>query len=176
MRNTRLSDFKSKKSSYFKSLGNIQFSSRKETDYIAYRSYEALPKKLKEFLKEDKRQIIKTTSNLVNVSGESGLDVYQALKALAENRYSKVYSEQKKEVWDLFKKEETSVYNHYNSYIYRLGYSASKYWFENVKFSNVEGSLVTTSLELPVKMKGTIYTTLEIIYDYSTHFLQAIMY
>ena len=176
MRNTRLSDFKSKKSSYFKSLGNIQFSSRKEADYITHRSYEALPKKLKKMLEEDKRQLVKIVSHLVDISGEEGVDVYGALKSQAESRYNALYSPQKKEIWDLFKKEEASVYNHYNSYIYRLGYSASKYWFENVKFQNVEGSLVTTSLELPVKMKGTIYSTLEIIYDYSTHFLQAIMY
>ena len=176
MKNTRLSDFKSKKSSYFKSLGKIQFSSRKEADYITHRSYEALPKKLKEMIEKDKKQLIKIVSHLVDISGEEGVDVYGALMSQAESRYNTLYSPQKKEIWDLFKKEETSVYNHYNSYVYRLGYSASKYWFENVKFSNVEGSLVTTSLELPNKGRGVSYSTLEIIYDYSTHFLQAIMY
>ena len=176
MKNMRLSDFKSKKSSYFKSLGNIQFYSRKEADYITYRSYEALPKKLKEMLKEDKKQTIQTISHLVNISGEEGVDVYQALKAVAQQRYNKVYSDQKKEIWDLFKAEETSVYNHYNSYIYRLGYSASKYWFENVKFTNLEKSLVTTILELPNKGKGVSYSILEIVYDYSTHFIEAVMY
>ena len=176
MKNTRLSDFKSKKSNYFKSLGKIQFTSRKEADYIAYRSYEALPKRLKEFLKKDKKQTIQTVAHLVNISGEEGIDVYQALKEVAKQRYNRTYSHQKKEVWDIFKKEETSVYNHYNSYVYRLGYSASKYWFENVKFTNLEKSLVTTILELPNKGKGVSYSTLEIVYDYSTHFLQAIMY
>lgn len=177
MINMRLSDFKKKSNKYFQNLGNIQNTSRKITDYITHKSYEALPKKLKEFLEPDRRQIIKITSNLVDVSGEEGIDVYKALKAQAQQRYNRVYTPQKKLIWDQFKKVEKQVYNHYNTYMYRLGYSASKYWFENVEFSSLDKTMVTTILTLPEKLTGEVkYSILEIIYDYSDFYIEALMY
>lgn len=177
MKSLRLSDLRKRSNNYFKRIGKVGYKSKKASQYIAERSYDALSKKLKEYIKEEKQQLIKLASNLVSAaSEEDGVDVYQAIKSYALNRYNRVYSPQKKEIWELFKSIETAVYNHYNTYVYRLGYSASKYWFENVKFTNIEGSLVTTKLELPYKAQGTVYKMLEIIYDYSSHYFEAFMY
>ena len=176
MKNMQLSNLRKRKSAYFKKLGDVRFESKKISDYISKRSYEALPKRLKEYVKDEKEQLVKIISNLISSSGEEGIDVYKAIKSYASNKFDKVYSTQKKEVWESFKAMESSVYYHYNSYIYRLGYSASKYWFENVDFTNIEGSLVTTELELPKKINGVIYNTLEIIHDFSTGYTEAFMY
>ena len=164
MKNMQLSKLKKRKTNYFKKIGKVTYENRKTSDYLAKRSYEALPKR------------IKIISHLVEASSEEGVDVYQAIKSYASNKFDRVYNTQKKTVWESFKAMESSVYYKYNSYIYRLGYSASKYWFENVEFTNIEGSLVTTQLKLPSKASGVIYDTLEIIHDFSTGYTEAMMY
>lgn len=176
MRSYSLKYLKTRSTDYFKKIGKVTYKTNKLSEYITKKSYEALPKRLKKYVEEDKDKILKIVSNLSKISGEEGVDIYQSIKTYAEFKYNKTYSKQKKEIWELFKKVESSVYNHYNSYVYRLGYSASKYWFENVQFSNLDGSLVTTRLLLPPKAGGTIYNVLEIIYDYSSHYFEALMY
>ena len=176
MKNMQLSKLRKRSLNYFKKIGKVKYESKKISDYIANKSYEALSKTLKSYIKEEKSQIVKLVTNLISTSGDEGIDVYQAIKSYASNRYNKTHSMQKSEIWEAFKARESSVYYKYNSYIYRLGYSASRYWFENVTFTNLDGSLVTTELVLPTKTSGTIYNTLEIIYNYSDGYIEAMMY
>ena len=176
MKNMQLSKLKQRKTNYFKKIGNVTFESRKLSDYLAKRTFEALPKRLKEFVKEEKQQLIKNISHLIGVSGDEGINIYEAMTTYATKRYERTYTNRKQEIWDSFKTMESSVYYKYNSYIYRLGYSASKYWFENVEFTNIEGSLVTARLKLPSKASGVVYDTLEIIHDFSDFYTEAMMY
>lgn len=176
MRSMRLSDLRKRSNKYFKNIGKLSSRTKQRTaEYVAKRSYEALPTRLKKYVDEPE-QIIKVTANLVKSSGEDGVDIFQAIKSYAQTRYNDVYSVQKKEVWNQFRVLESAVYNHFNTYMYRLGYSASKYWFENVIFTNRGGSVITATLELPEKMSGIKYTALEILYDYSGVSLSAYMY
>ena len=171
----RLNDLKKRSNRYFTKLGTISSKTgRRTAEYIAKRSYEALPKRIKQYI-DDPEQIIKVTANLVGQSGEQGVNLYKAIRSYAQSSFNRVYSIQKKELWNEFRVMESAVYNHYNTYMYRLGFSASKYWFENVVFSNKGGSVVTATLELPSKA-GVSYTALEIVYDYSGVSLQAYMY
>lgn len=174
MRGMRLSELRKRSNKYFKKIGTISSRTGKRTaEYIAKRSYEALPKRWREYV-EDPGQIIKVLSNTVKQSGETGVDVYKAMRSYAESRYNRVYSIQKRELWNQFRVLESPVYNHFNTYMYRLGYSASKYWFENVELTNKGGSVVTATLYLPQKA-GKSYTVLEMLYDYSGTYLNAYM-
>lgn len=178
MRSMRLSDLRKRSNKYFTKLGTISPRTGKRTaEYIARRSYESLPKRIKENVSDfDRERWIKTAAHSLQYSGDQGMDLYAAIKEAAETTYKKVYSSQKKEVWNQFRVLESAVYNHFNTYMYRLGYSASKYWFENVVFTNRNGSVITATLELPEKMSGIKYTALEILYDYSGVSLSAYMY
>ena len=73
-------------------------------------------------------------------------------------------------LWRRFKTDAntSAVYNKFNSYMYRNGYSASRYWFENVELKPMWKSIITASCELPSQTKGVRYDTLEIEYDYSS--------
>lgn len=176
MKNMQLSKLRKRSLNYFKKIGKVKYESKKISDYIANKSYEALSKTLKSYIKEEKEQIIKLASALIATSGDEGADVYGAIKQRAKDVYKKIHSDQKIQLWEAFKARESSVYYKYNSYIYRLGYSASRYWYENVTFTNIDGPLVTTELVLPTKTSGTIYNTLEIIYNYSDGYIEAMMY
>lgn len=175
MRSMRLSDLRKRSNKYFSKIGVISSRTGKRTaEYIAKRSYESLPKKLKEYI-DDPKQTMKVITNMVSISGDQGVDVYKAIRSYAQNRYNRVYSVQKQELWNQFRVLESSVYFHFNTYMYRLGYSASKYWYENVVITNKGGSVIKAVLELPSK-PGKSYTALEMLYDYSGTYLQAYMY
>lgn len=177
MKNMQLSKLRKRNTNYFKKIGKVKYESKKVSDYIANKSYEALSKTLKKYVEGEKEQLIRMVSNMIAVSGDEGVDVFKAIKAHAQKTYEQVHSIQKTKLWATFRVRESSVYYKYNSYMYRLGYSASSYWFENVKFEQLEGSLVVATLTLPNKTSGIIYNTLEIIYDYSgDYFMEANMY
>ena len=65
-----------------------------------------------------------------------------------------------------FRNELPDVYAKYNSYMYRQGYSASKYFYDNAK-REVDGSMVIVTLDLPRNAKTINYNTLTIIVYYS---------
>lgn len=177
MRSMRLSDLRKRSNRFFTKLGNVSPKTSKRTaEYIARRSYEALPKYLKKDIDTfDKERWILTSAHSLQYSGKEGMNIYAAVRRAAEDRYKRIYSVQKQELWNQFRVLESSVYFHFNTYMYRLGYSASKYWYENVVITNKGGSVIKAVLELPSK-PGKSYTALEMLYDYSGTYLQAYMY
>ena len=176
MRSMRLSELRKRSNKYFKKIGNVSSRTGKRTaEYIAKRSYEALPKRWKEYVsKDDEKRFIKMIAHALPYSGEKGINIFDAMKQAVREPYKRIYTSQKRELWNNFRVLESAVYNHFNTYMYRLGYSASKYWFENVEFSNKGGSVVTATLYLPQKA-GKSYTVLEMLYDYSGTYLNAYM-
>lgn len=179
MKRMRLSDLAGRSNKYFKKLGKVNYrTSERASRYIAKRSIEALPKKYQKFVEQDKEKYINLlVHNLKYSQAEGGFNFYKAIENVAETSYRKVYSKQKQEIWNEFRTMESAVYNHFNTYMYRLGYSASKYWFENVKFESIDGTSVHTELELPPKAFGVKYTKLVVDYRYSGgYFIQAYMY
>lgn len=179
MKRMRLSDLTKRSNKYFRKFGKVKYGTSERTSrYIARRTFESLPKRYRQFIEEDKDKYINLlVHNLKYSQAEGGMDFYKAIEEAGRDKYKKIYSTQKRELWNEFRTMESAVYNHFNTYMYRLGYSASKYWFENVKFESIDGTSVHTELELPPKAFGVKYTKLIIDYRYSGgYFIQAYMY
>lgn len=54
----------------------------------------------------------------------------------------------KRDLYKLFRELEPQVYSRYNSYMYRNGYSASKYFYDNAQIT-VKGKINIADLDLP---------------------------
>ena len=79
-------------------------------------------------------------------------------------------------LFKILKSEWRSVYNHYNTYIYGLGYSAAEYFYNPDNSSlNQYGSSITITVNLPSKARGISYDTLTLEYDFSNEFSYAEM-
>lgn len=79
-------------------------------------------------------------------------------------------------LYKIFKSEWTSVYNHYNTYVYGLGYSSADYFYNpNNSSLTQQGSNITMNLSLPNKSRGTYYDALIIEYDFSQEYSYAQM-
>lgn len=177
MKNTPLRELRKKRDAYFRKIGIVTPGRRKKStiEYIVERTYEALPKGLKGYI-DDKAQIIKVVTNTIIQSGNAGqMNPYEALKQFAQYRQKKSGDNTKAFLYKRFKEETASVYNKYNTYVYRLGYSSAKFFMENAAMSQ-EGSLITAILKLPPKTNGITYEELYIEYDFSGHFFDAQMY
>lgn len=178
MKNTPLSNLRKKHAAYFRRIGVVQagrYTRRSRIEYIVQRSYDALPKKLKQYI-DDPEQAIQVTTNLIMQSGSEGqVNPYEALRQVAVYRQKKSGDNTRAYIWARFRSEQPSVYAKFNSYMYRQGYSASGYWFDNVALSQ-EGSHIEAICELPAKASGVAYFVLEIEYDFSGHELDAYLY
>lgn len=177
MKNTPLSELRKKQNAYFRKIGILKPGRRRKRtiEYIVERTYEALPKKLKEYI-DDRNQIVSVITNTIIQSGNAGqMNPYEALKQYAQYRQKKSGDNSKAYIYKRFREEATSVYNKYNSYVYRLGYSSARYFMENATISQ-EGSVITATLELPAKASGIVYEELHIEYDFSGQYLEAHMY
>ena len=165
MKSLRLRDLRNKPNRYFRDFGNIQLGQKtsiKALEYLAERSFEALPSKLKKYVQRDKQQIIDTTAHSILVDGAKGQwNAYEAIKQQAEFRYKSSGDKTKDAVWRIFKEQASEVYNHYNTYVYRLGSSARNWFMENFDYTQ-QGSILMIYVELPIKMTGTIYKQLYI--------------
>lgn len=177
MKNTPLRELRRKHNAYFKRIGIVQPGRRRRStiEYIVQRSYEALPKGLKEYI-EDPEQAIKVTTNLIMQSGSEGqVNPYEALRQTALYRQKKSGDNTRQFIWNRFREEESSLYNKFNSYMYRQGYSARNYWFDNVALDQ-HGSIIRAICELPTKPQGVSYDVLDIEFDFSGQELTAGLY
>lgn len=171
MRNMQLDKLKRHSDKYFKTkIGIVKPDkfTRREIRYITKRSYQALTKEQKKYI-ENPSQIIENIVNQIVVSGEVGkINPFNALKQYSQQRQRETNPriEFAKETFAMFRQEYPSLYAKYNSYMYRLGYSSANYFYENAEW-NARGSVVTATLELPTKLSGVVYETLEITRDAS---------
>lgn len=134
---------------------------------LVAKAFYSLTKKEMQMI-DNPEQIIKTVTNLIWADSQLSLSPYQAISAYAKQRGRLNKMGTKMDIWKMFRTdgETRSVYNKFNSYMYRNGYSASKYWFDNVTIK-IDRSVVFAICELPTKTKGVNYSTLEIEYNYS---------
>ena len=172
MRNTPLSKLRKKKTNYFRRIGIVRKGRRRKTtiEYIVRRSYEALPKNLKEYI-EDPEQAIKQLSHMINL-GYENINPYEALRQAANYTKRKSGDNTKQFIWNRFRTERASQYNSLNAAMYRAGYSARNYFIENVVYTQ-SGSEITAYCELP---RTTKYSMLEIIYDFSGQYFDAFLF
>ena len=176
MKNTPLSELRKKSLQYFRKVGIVQGDKRrsKSIKYIVERSYDALPKGLKEYI-EDAEQIRAKVYNLIMAEGKSGeVEPYNALKQYAMDRKKRSGDNTKEYIYKRFRQEVPKVYSKYNSYVYRLGFSSAQYFKEKAELSQ-EGSIVHVEVELPKKESGVVYNYLYINYDFSSDYIDAKM-
>lgn len=67
------------------------------------------------------------------------------------------------------------LYSWYNSFMYRNGFSASEYFYQNATYTSTGGRTATVIVPLP-KGKRTQYEFLEIEIDWSSNELEAYRY
>lgn len=169
MKNLRLSDLRKKSNKYFKKIGTFSAKNKRRTsvEYIVSRTFEALPKYLKEALEKDKTQYIQSiTNNIIVLGDENKIDPYKALISIG--KFQSGRTSQAKNVFSRFRNETPEVYSKYNSYMYRLGFSASQYFYSKAEW-NSRGSIITINLELPKKDTGVYYEYLTITLDMSNN-------
>lgn len=174
MKNMPLSKIRRKPKSFFRRMGSIQKGRRRQStiEYLVRQSYEALPRGLKEYI-EDPQQAVESLTHMI--TGDYSIDPYKALKEAAIYTKRKSGDNTRQFVWNRFRAEESALYNKFNSYMYRQGYSARNYWFDNMSYE-IEGSWIKTYCELPERGKGVQYNVLEIDYDFSGNELNAYLY
>lgn len=170
MKNTRLNK------RYYQSVKISAGRKKRETiESIVRKSYESLPKKYKTMI-EDPELIINVTTNLIWADKGIKISPYAAIKSYAQQRGRMQKMGTKYDLWKSFRTdpETSAVYNKFNSYMYRHGYSASNYWFENVELK-IERSVIYATCNLPNTGKGVRYDSLEIEFDYSGGEISAYM-
>jgi hypothetical protein len=186
MKNMQLNKLVKRSDKYFKKLGVVtpEGKNKKTIEYIVRRSYEALPKRLKEFIENPERNIKVLTNTIIQAGRGGELKPYQAFVELAKNKQRSSYYGTKRDIFREFRVQEPALYAKYNSYMFRRGYSSTKYWFDNVGIT-LDGKIARTICELPsldLKPKKTagrprgFYSALEIQYDLSTGRITAYMY
>lgn len=176
MKNTPLSELRKKSLQYFRKIGIVRGDGRrkKSIEYIAQKSYEALPKNLKKYI-EDAEQIKTNVYNTIMASGKSGeVEPYNALKRYAMDRKKRSGDNTKEYIYKRFRQEVPNVYSKYNSYVYRLGFSSAQYFKEKAELSQ-EGSIVNVKVKLPEKTSGVVYDYLYIYFDFSGDYIDAVM-
>ena len=176
-----LRQLKKKPKKYFRNLGAINRGRKKKTTirYIVERAYDALPKGFRRTAADKKTLLIENLVNRIWYEGNEAIyDPYKALYDAARQTYLHGgHGETLEKVWYRFRTECPSQYAHYNTYMYRLGYSASGWYYRNGTYK-VSGSIVTVTVELPEKSSGKAYEILEIVADMSdsSPFTEAHMY
>ena len=176
MKNMPLSELRKKSLQYFRKIGIVRGDGRrkKSIEYIVQKSYEALPKGLKKYV-EDPEQAKSAVYNSIMASGSSGeIEPYNALKQYAADRKKKSGDNTKEYIYKRFREELPAVYSKYNSYVYRLGFSAAQYFKEKAELSQ-DGSIVNVKVKLPKKESGVVYDYLYINFDFSGDYIDAKM-
>lgn len=121
--------------------------------------FNALPKYIKEPLKEDKNKYISTIARQM-LQIEKSFQPYNVFKQLSQFQSGR--TPQALTIYSRFRNEAPRVYSAYNSYMFRRGYSAAQYFYKNAEFS-ADGSVIDVYLDLP----DGKYSLLHILIDMS---------
>lgn len=184
MKNLRYTNLKKRKDNWYKNLGTIETKNKstKTLEYIAKRSYEALPKRYKRYLDNPDFEI-KNAAMMAKYSSE-GFDFYNAMLSKIERNPNFSWLKNRQKLWNEFRirAETKKVYERYMSYMYRRGINGTQYWYDNVEFTSISSSYVYTELKIPDapgfeegKKNVVFYTALYIYYDYSGLRIEASM-
>ena len=172
MKSLRLSDLRKRSNKWFRNYGEVRYSGRtteKQMRYFIERSFDALPKKYQRYLMPEKERQIEKALRLIMADGEYGhYNAYLALISQAKSSYKAGHGESIDVIYKIFRTMAPSVYAKYNSYIYRLGYSASQYFKENMDYTT-DRNMWDITLDLPYKAQGTVYNQLYIRIAWTGH-------
>lgn len=147
-------------------------------DYSVIKAFEELPKYMKEGIDIQRAAALISKDIQLGYNIDKNTGEVKKAKEIVRSYAGAVYRRTGKgtlrDVYKRFRNESSNVYSKYNTYIYRLGYSASQYFYENAEISQ-EGSLISIVVGLPEK-EGISYSILLIEYDYSGGEFVANMY
>lgn len=135
---------------WFKKVGNVEGSVNlpyEVRELIARKSIEAIPKKIRRYMEQDTELLAKKTA-MMSTSTDN-YDFYASLYSQGESSIARRWYDNKKRVWDAFKRQRPDVYNAYNAWMYRHNKSGVVYWFDNVEFDELGAhGLVSTTLNV----------------------------
>lgn len=170
MKSLPLSELRKKSNKWYKNYGVIDYDKSytlKRLKYMAERSYEALPNRLKKYIEKDR--VIETTAHSIIVDGEVGKwDMYESMLSQAETAYKMSGDKTAEFIFKQFRLQRPDVYAKYNSYVYRLGHSSAKWFVEHFDY-DVKQYYLYATIELPIKTKGKIYTELNLTFRYDAY-------
>lgn len=135
------------------------------------KAMESLPKWQQDFF-DDKEYVIKTSAYAHDIGYDYNPKTgkrytpRQFLYAQIKSHVTHSLQATKRDIYKKFRLEETQLYAKYNSYMFRTGNSAQKYFIENCTIT-VSGSVVSCTVDLPLGKKVS-YSELVLEYDYST--------
>ncbi|MEG2914917.1 MAG: hypothetical protein RR839_00560 [Oscillospiraceae bacterium] len=134
---------------------------------IVERAYNALPKALKAY-ESNKTARINNAIHTIIASGTMGnFKPKTAFRQSLEAERKMTGYGTKKLLYTEFRTGMFSnVYNAYNTYVYRLGFSSAKYFYDNAEISQ-SGSVIEATVKLPPKSNGTSYDILYLEYNFS---------
>lgn len=134
---------------------------------IVERAYNTLPKSLKAY-ESNKTARINTAIHTIIASGTMGSFKPKTAfrQSLEAERKMTGYGTKKLLYTEFRTGMFSNVYNAYNTYVYRLGFSSAKYFFDNAEISQ-SGSIIEATVKLPPKTKGTTYDILYLEYNFS---------
>ena len=125
MRRLRLSDLRKKSNKWFRKYGvahKDEFASMKAIEYFAKRTYEALPKRDREYLENEKELAIKQSANTIYYTGDnSKMDVYNSMRKRVKGAKRLSHIGTAEHVYKIFREERSDIYSKYNSYVPRCG-------------------------------------------------------
>ena len=128
--------------------------------------------------KEAEERIILQMTKQVELAKErkQRINIQKAFSSTAQTLSRHSGEGTRRFLFKILKSEWTSVYNHYNTYVYGLGYSSADYFYNpNNSSLTQQGSNITMTLNLPNKSRGISYDTLSIEYDFSQEYSYAEM-
>lgn len=142
-------------------------------------AYNRIPKRYKKYLDNRDAVILQTVHMMEtgsNITSEGkAVSAYDIILSSAKSQSRVQHEDTLRDVWSHFKKQETTLYNRYNSYMARAGFKGTQYFYENAdlylqkngKIKMINGSIVTINLELPPGRR-TVYSNLFLEYNYSS--------
>lgn len=134
--------------------------SKKTIEKLLKEARKYLKKKYQPYIDE---AMIKRFTNQIWVDTDVKFKVVERLQNYAEQQRYHAAAKRKEDIYRQFRTDPRTkpVYDKFNSYMYRNGYSARNYWFNNVMLS-WEENFVFATCELPALSKGIHYDVLEI--------------
>jgi hypothetical protein len=161
---------------YYRNIGVVNREKYSEEDIvkIVRKSYEALPKLDKEFIPNPELTINSTINTILHDPNAKTNPFLVFTKIASSNRRGDYYGT-KRTIWEEFKIQRSSIYYKYNSYMYRIGEKATRYYFDNADVIQHSGQIWEVILELPVVTnRKKVYRELTIKYDFSSGDIMAV--
>lgn len=134
--------------------------SKKTIEKMLREAKKYMKKKYQPYIDE---AMIKRFTNQIWVDTDIKFKVIERLENYAYQQRYHAAADRKEDIYKQFRTDPrtSSIYNKYNSYMFRNGYSARNYWFNNVTL-DWEENFVFAYCELPKLSKGVHYGMLEI--------------